>query len=556
MNRRDLLTLDLPKPKPKHQDFSKVARTQSGLAPYTGTWTLAEVKHLLRRAMFGSAKADANYFLGISGGVSSAITALLTPSGAAPAPPVWTYDSSYSDPNVAEGATWISAPYDSSANSYRTKSFKAWWTGLMLNQPRTIEEKMTLFWSNHFSTETASVNDARYSYKTNALCRQYALGNFKTLTKLITLDPGMLKYLNGSQNRAGAPDENYGRELQELFTVGKDANGNPYYTQDDVEAAAHVLTGYQIDATNIVSIFTPSRHDTTNKTFSAYYNNTVITGQGGAAGANELDDLLTMIFSKDEVASNICRKLYRFFIYYDIDAATETDVIQPLATIFRNNNYEIAPVLSALFSSEHFFDPLNRGCIIKTPLDLLVGFHRDYGVVFPDGTSANIIAQYAHWYKVSQYAALIAQNMGDPPNVAGWPAYYQEPQFHELWINSDTLPYRNAYTDSLVNTGINSSGHTIILDSVGYTATLDSPGDPDLLIQEVLDRHYGEDVSSTVSDYLKNILLSGQISNSYWTDAWNNYINNPTNTTYYNIIQTRLRSMYQYIMDLSEYQLS
>jgi uncharacterized protein (DUF1800 family) len=551
MNRRDLLTLDLPKH--PRQDFSQTNRTLSGLTPYTGTWTLAEVKHLLRRTMFGSPKADADYF--VNAGLNATISELLAAPGSAPSPPLWTYDANYSDPNVAQGQTWIAAPYDNNANGYRMKSFKGWWAGLMIDQSRSILEKMTLFWSNHFSTETNVVGDARYSYATNALCRQYALGNFKTLTKLITLDPGMLKYLNGYLNTNNAPDENYGRELQELFTVGKDANGNPYYNQSDVVAAAHVLTGFRINSSTITSYFDSTRHDPTNKTFSAYYNNTVITGQSGAAGANELDDLLNMIFATNEVALNICRKLYRFFVYYEIDAAAEANVIQPLATIFRNSNYDIVPVLTALFSSEHFFDTLNRGCLIKTPVDIVMGFCRDYNVIFPD-PSTDLIAQYTLWYKVQQSASSLAQNIGDPPNVAGWPAYYQEPQFHELWINSVTLPYRNQFTDGMVLTGINGSGNNIIADVVIYTTTLSNPADPNLLIQEVIDRHYSEDVSQTVKDYLKSILLSGQISDSYWTTAWNAYIADPTDPTNLNIVKTRLRSMYQYIMDLAEYQLA
>ena len=555
MNRRDLLTLDFSTH--QHQDFSGVARTLSGLAPYAGPWTLAEVKHLLRRAMFGSPKSDADYFVGL--GMTNTITELLTAPLTVLASPLWTYNANYSDPNVPQGTTWVTAPYDGMANGFRIRSYKAWWTGLMLNQTRSIQEKMTLFWMNHFSTETASVGDARLSYKTNTLCRQYALGNFKTLTKLITLDPGMLKYLNGNVNTNNAPDENYGRELQELFTVGKDANGNPYYSQSDVVAAAHVLTGYRINSANVTSYFDSTRHDPLNKTFSAFYNNTVITGQSGAGGANELDDLLAMIFATNEVATFICRKLYRFFVYYEIDAAAETNVIQPLATILRNNNYEILPVLTALFSSEHFFDPLNRGCIIKAPVDLAVAFCRDYGVVFPDST--NLIGQYAMWYKLSQQLGILTQNIGDPPNVAGWASYYQEPQFHELWINSDTLPKRNLFTDTMVNNGYNGSGSNIVADVVAYTQSLTNtaltiPFDPDIFIQDVIDRHFSEDVSQTVKDYLKNILLSGQISNYYWTNAWTDYINTPTNTSYYNIVLTRLRSMYQYIMDLSEYQLS
>jgi len=550
MNRRDLLTLDLPKH--RRQDFSQVARTLSGLNPYTGVWTQAEVKHLLRRVMFGSPKADVAYFL--NAGLTAAISELLTVPSTPPDPPLYTYTSNYADPNVPFGQTWVAAPYDNMANGFRARSFKSWWTSLMLNQSRNILEKMTLFWSNHFSTETITVNDARYSYTTNALCRQYALGNFKTLTKLITLDPGMLKYLNGYLNTNAAPDENYGRELQELFTVGKDANGNPYYTQGDVVAAAHVLTGFRINSTTITSYFDSTRHDPANKQFSSFYNNTIITGHSGASGANELDDLLNMIFATNEVALNICRKLYRFFVYYDIDADTETNVIQPLAAIFRSNNYEIIPVLSALLSSEHFFDPLNRGCIIKAPVDVVMALCRDYQVVFP--TSSDLTAQYALWYKLEQEIALLTQNIGDPPNVAGWPAYYQEPQFHELWINAVTLPARNQFTDVMIYTGINASGNNIKADVVAYTAALTAPDDPDLLIQEVIDLHYSEDVSLTVKDYLRSILLSGQTSSSYWTSAWNDYLNDPTNMTYYTIVATRLRSMYQYIMDLSEYQLA
>ena len=550
MNRRDLLTLDTPA-KSKHQDFSNTDRTSTGLSPYTGPWTLAEVKHLMRRAMFGAPKVDADYF--VSAGMANAVAELLIPLPAPP-PPLYTFTSQYNDPNVPFGASWVTAPFDQNANFVRTKSFKGWWTGLMLNQGRNITEKMTMFWSNHFSTEVNTVNDPRFSYATNALCRQYALGNFKTLTKLITLDPGMLRYLNGYLNTANAPDENYGRELQELFTIGDDANGVPYYSESDVQASARVLTGFRIDYPNITSFFSPNVHDTSNKQFSAFYNNTIITGQSGPNGANELDDLLNMIFATNQVALFLCRKIYRFFVYYEIDAAAEANVIVPLADIFRNNNYNIAPVLQALLSSEHFYDVLNRGCLIKTPLDLTIAHCRDYGVVFP--TTANLAGQYNLWYKLHQQNALQTQSIGDPPNVAGWPAYYQEPVFHELWINSNTLPYRNQFTDLMLTSGYNSSGDNFKTDLVGYTLTLNNPYDPNLLIQEIIDRHYSQDVSQNIKNYLKNILLNGQLTDNYWTDAWAVYISAPTNMTYYNIVSSRLRSMYKYLMNLSEYQLS
>jgi len=552
MNRRDVISLSIPATATTGQDFSNPARTTSGLIPYSGPWTQAEVKHLLRRAMFGAPKADVDFF--VSAGKATTISSILTVPTTAPNPPLWPYNANYQDPAVAQGETWVNAQQDNQATGYRKRSLQAWWTGLMLNQSRNILEKMTLFWSNHFSTEIDIVNFPAYSYRTVALCREMALGNFKTLTKKITLDPGMLRYLNGALNTASAPDENYGRELQELFTVGKDANGNPYYNQSDVVAASKVLTGYRINNASLSSYFDPTRHDTTNKTFSSYYNNTVITGRTGTAGANELDDLLDMIFLKNEVAINICRNLYRFFVYYDIDASTEANVIEPLATIFRNNQYEIAPVLAALFGSEHFFDPLNRSCIIKAPMDFAVGFSRDFGILFPD--SGNLVGQYNLWFKLESQIEVMNQKLGNPPNVAGWPAYYQEPQFHELWINSVTLPNRNLFTDLMVANGYVSSGIRIKADLVAYTATLTNPEDPVLLIQEVVDLHYPADVSQTVKDYLKGILLSGQSTNDYWTTAWTDYTGAPTNASYVAIVKTRLQAMYKYLMNLSEYQLS
>src|SRR5688572_13407668 len=153
MDRRDLLTIGTQGK--KHQDFSNTARTQSGLLPYTGPWTLDEVNHMLRRLMFGATKVDADHFL--STGMAAAITELLTPPATAPDPPVWTYSANYNDPNVPQGQTWVNAPYDNQANNLRNRSFKAWWVSLMLNQPRNASEKMTLFWCNHFSTETATV---------------------------------------------------------------------------------------------------------------------------------------------------------------------------------------------------------------------------------------------------------------------------------------------------------------------------------------------------------------------------------------------------------------
>jgi len=371
MDRRSFITANTHTKSPEF-------RTNTGLFPYSPPFGNAEIMHLLRRVLFGVKPNDISKVKGKS---LDEVLDMLLIADPTPNPPVNNYNNTnYTDPVVPLGQSWVTAPNDGNATGYRHSSFKSWWAGLMLNQNTSIHEKMVLFWHNHFATETVDINDARYSYKHNALLRKFALGNFKTLVKEITLDPGMLRYLNGYLNNKTSPDENYGRELQELFTLGKGPKSN--YTESDVKQAAKVLTGYTVNATTITSAFDSTRHDTGNKQFSSFYNNTLITGKTGAAGATELDELINMIFLQPETALYICRRLYRFFVYYEIDQATETNLIEPLAALFRSNNYEIKPVLKALFSSEHFFDPVNRACMIKGPVDYCIGLCREFNVVF------------------------------------------------------------------------------------------------------------------------------------------------------------------------------
>lgn len=552
MDRRDFLTarrktktVSLPQ-----QTF----RTQSGITPYQGAWTRNEVQHLLKRTMFGSTKADIDYFLTRS--MSQAVDELLTPTAPLPSPPVNDYNSgTVTDPTVPAGQTWVNSPNnDGTLNSLRRASFKKWWTGLMISQDRSIREKMTLFWANHFGTESNEIGNSHYVYWHHALLRQNCLANFKQLIKAVTIDAGMLRYLNGYLNTASAPDENYARELQELFTLGK--GPTVVYTEDDVKRAAKVLTGWRINGTTFTSYFDPTRHDSTSKTFSAYYNNATIAGRTGAAGANETDDLINMIFQKDEVAKFICRRLYNWFVYYKIDATTEANVIVPLANIFRNSNYDIKPVLSALFKSEHFFDVVNQGCHIKSPVDQVISCLREFKVVFPNSISEYLDA-YGMWNYIRNWFATMSQDIGDPPSVAGWAPYYQEPQFHEIWINSDTLPKRNRFTDTMISSGYTRNGKRIIIDAVAFAKTLSNPADPNALIDDSLAVIYRVPLSASAKQAIKQqILLTNQTQDYYWSNAWNAHIANPADTASYNIVNTRLKSLYQYLMNLSEYQLA
>jgi len=540
-----------------HIPIANLPAVTSGIKRFKGKWDTGQTAHLLKRTMFGAKKEDLDYFHKKSH--KKAVRELIYKEYPLPAPPINNYnDDKFTDPDVPAGQTWITAlKYDGMSNGRRKNAFKSWWFGLMVNQDRSIREKMVLFWHNHFVTETNTVDNALLCYNYNALLRAHALGNFKDLVKAVTLEPAMLRYLNGYANSAKAPDENYGRELQELFTVGKGPGS--HYTEGDVKAAARVLTGYTIDYKTLTYVYNPNRHDPSDKQFSAFYDNRVIKGRKGMEGQQELDDLLDMIFSGEEVSRFICRKLYRFFVYHTIDDITEQNLIQPLATLFRKKNYEIRPVLEALLCSSHFFDPANYGGMIKSPVDFTVGLCREYNVSFPD--ASDYVDQYGLLEQVRNQATSLQQNIGDPPNVAGWQAYYQEPEFDKLWISSDTLPKRNQFTDRMINAGIGfgRNGKKIVIDPVAFAASLPDPGNPDALIQDSMKALYRIDVTPEQQQMIKtNILLSGLVgmaSDHYWTGAWQLLSEKPDDKNNKNIVTAKLRSLYKYLMNLPEYQL-
>jgi uncharacterized protein (DUF1800 family) len=556
MDRRDFLTA---RRSTRHNETASgtgaTFRTNSGINPYTGPWTEQEIIHLLKRTMFGAKKTDVDYFRNRT--MDQAVDELLNPTAPNPAPPVKEYTTSTQpgtpDSNIAQGTTWINdINNDGTVQSQRRASYKKWWTGVMINQDRSIREKMILFLVDLFGNETNEVGYGNWAYTQHTLIRQYALGNYKNLVRDITKDVMMLRYLNGYLNNRNAPDENYARELMELFTLGKGPGSQ--YTENDVKEAAKVLTGWQINGSTWQPVFNVNRHTITNKQFSSFFNNTIIQGRNTTtAGDLELADLLNMIFASDEVAKYIVRRFYRWFVYYTIDAGTEANVITPLADIFRNSSYEIKPVLSALFKSEHFYDMLNRGCYIKTPADQVIGSLREMNVQFRPSTDWDI--NYGLWNTFYAWMINMGQNPHDPPNVSGMPAYYQEPSFHEIWINSDSLPKRNQFTDIMISTGYARGGFRVQFNCVAFAQTLPNPGNPNDLIDDVVKYFYRNDLSAQSKAQIKTqILLTGQQWDYYWTNAWAAYISNPT-VPNFNTVNTRLRNLFQYLFNLSEYQL-
>ncbi|HEX2887061.1 DUF1800 domain-containing protein [Vineibacter terrae] len=284
----------------------------------------------------------------------------------------------------------------------RARELRNWWVEEMLVTDQPFVERMTLFWHNHFTSSLQKVRFAPAIYRQNLLLRRHALGNFATLLHAVAKDPAMLLYLDGAQSKAGQPNENFARELLELFTLGEG-----HYTEADIKAAARAFTGWGIDRNTGGFRAYPALHDKGEKTFF---------GRSGAFGG---DDILSMILDKPGVSEWIVGKLWRELVSLTPDPAE----VKRLAAIFREARYEMKPLLRAMLLSPAFRDPANRGALIKSPVELVVGTIRLLGLPVPEKT------------RLVRALQAIGQVPFDPPNVKGWPG-------GEAWITTNTLLMR------------------------------------------------------------------------------------------------------------------
>jgi hypothetical protein len=527
----------------------------SGILPYTGPWEFAQAAHLLRRAMFGP-----NYQQikdAVANGMEATVDQLLADL-AMPDPPL-NYNFNQ-DPNVPIGATWIDAPYSPTVNflNYRYQSLYGWTIEQIFSEGVSIREKMTLFWHNHFVTASGIVVDTKFVYNYISLLRENSLGNFRELVKAITINPAMLRYLNGNQNNKFAPNENYARELLELFTIGKGELAGPgdytTFTEEDVIEIARVLTGW-IDVgyfTNnpdveVGSTFLPALHDLAPKQLSHRFDNATITN----AGENEYSNLIDIIFQPDEVARFICRKIYRWFIYYEIDDFIEANVIEPLAQVMIDNDYDIKPVMETLLKSEHFYDMLNVGPMIKNPVDFLASTFKPFQVEFP--TQLN--QKYQAHLLPAQTLSAMQMEVYNPPEVAGWAAYYQEPQYYRTWINSVTLPFRMQVTDLMTTFGYTAGGFQVRIDVFAFVASLDDPLDPNSVITEMASILMPQPLTQAQVDYLKNVLIPG-LPDFEWTIEYQEYLSDPSNPVVAASVEFKLRSLLKAMLNMPEFYLS
>ena len=367
-------------------------------------WDAKQINLICRRLGFGCSLSDINLYLNST--PSAVIDDII--DGAAniditPAP---------------EWSQWDNKQFNDSEKNksyYHALWQKQAFTDIINNGFR---ERLALFWSNHFVIEYKDVNQPAYLYQYYALIQTQALGNFKTFVKEMGLSHAMLLYLNGYENKKNSPNENYARELYELFTLGE-GNG---YNQEDITETARALTGYNRFKTSRGEIqFNENTFDKGSKT---------IFGQTGNWGYNDVIDILFQE-KEDLIADFICTKIYRYFVSPNIDTIIIADMIKTL----KDNDFELLPLIKNLLKSDHFFDSLNSNVIIKSPIDLMLGLHHSLAFIYKD----NVDLENNFRTKCRD----MGQEIFSPVDVAGW-------QGNQDWINSETLPKRWEFADYLL----------------------------------------------------------------------------------------------------------
>jgi uncharacterized protein (DUF1800 family) len=282
---------------------------------------------------------------------------------------------------------------------------RGWWVQEMLVTPSPLTERMTLFWHNHFVSSQQKVRVARLLYDQNVLLRANALGNFGDLLHAASKDPAMVIYLDSVQNRKGTPNENFAREVMELFTLGEG-----HYSEQDVKEAARAFTGWSLDRDTGTFMFRPRLHDDGVKTVL------------GTTGHLDGDDVLDVLLKQPSTAQFVTAKLWREFVSPDPDPQE----VARIATHFRASHYDIKVALRDLLTDDAFYAASNRAALTKGPVDIVVG------------TLHTLDIAPAQALPFAVATAGMGQNLFSPPNVKGWPG-------GESWVNTNTLLARKQF---------------------------------------------------------------------------------------------------------------
>lgn len=481
-------------------------RGGSAWAPYAGPFGVDEAGLLLHRTMIGPRFDEIREASNL--GLGRQVGALLKARKTLPARPAsWAYEPF---PDITN---WSQERVDSLYKEYwdRRDPLRLWWAQVMLDDPVSVREAMTLFWHDHFATGISKVWLPQSMYVQNQLLRKHATGNFKTLVKEVARDPAMLIWLDGIDNRADYLNENWARELLELFTMGV---GN--YSQSDVVAAARAFTGWTT-LDGLKGYYVPAWHDNGQKTFL------------GRTGNWNGDQVIDIIFQQPVTARFICRKLYRYFL----DEYPDEAAVEELAAVLRANNYELRPVLQKMFLSARFMDPNYRGALIADPVDRTVGAMRSLYV-----DDIDLIYDHPEWHSEGQWLLWSMNQLGmvlfEPPNVGGWPGY-------RTWLNSITLPWRKELDVALVDGEIWGWDLSMQSDVLAMAEDFSNPNDAQMLVSDLSVHLFGMRPTDAVSQRLLDELLQG-------TEPWEWSLDYPE-------AESRLRGLVRLALRLPDYQL-
>ncbi|HIP80002.1 MAG TPA: DUF1800 domain-containing protein [Kiloniellaceae bacterium] len=365
-----------------------------------------EARHLLARSGFVAEPQAIDALLPLSRDAAVERIFGATTSEATTAPPGWTAD--WTPPRMQD----LSREEKQVLRRLMRKEaleLKAWWLQEMTVTASPLTEVMTLFWHNHFTSSLKKVKAPVLMYRQNRLLRQEAVGNFARLLRAVARDPAMLIYLDGARSRKNAPNENFARELFELFTLGEG-----HYREADLKEAARAFTGWSVDRKDAGFTLRKRWHDEGRKTVL------------GTEGPLDGDDVLTILLEHPRTAVFVVEKLWRHFISEQPDAPE----VERLAAVFRDSGYEIKPLLAALFTSESFWAPENRGRLIKSPVDFVVGTVRLFDL------------PVERYEDLARLTGRLGQNLFDPPNVKGWPG-------GTAWITASSLVDRQGLLERI-----------------------------------------------------------------------------------------------------------
>ena len=477
----------------------------STLAPYlpaAGDWTSAKVAHLYRSFGYGADYDTIQSGLLIS--PTNLVNQLINEAVNSPQPESY-YWSEYTSEDYGEDSD------DEQRDNFRQLKYD--WTERGFTSP--FQQKMTIFWHDHFATEEDVYRCNRYAWRYYKLIHEMAFGNFRSFVEQMGLTEAMLVYLDGNDNRVGAPNENYARELLELFTMGEN-NG---YSQTDIEETAKALTGWRVKRNQCTeAYFQENRFDESVKT---------IFGQSGNFGYDDVHELIFTL-RKTQVAKYICMKLYRQFVYRDADE----DIVGELAQIFMDSNWEIVPVLRQLLSSEHFYEETFRGAKIKSPVALTTQLITALGLDLDTDLNPNIF-QYIEYINDE-----MGQDLFNPPNVAGWPGY-------RFWLSENSLAFRWSYCNNVVNAYIEDTGYEKLRTLA--LAVSNSDTDPRVITEAFAKHLLDIDLDENLID-IGTLYLKAGIPENYFEDgSWN---------LYWQEAPEQLLNLYRYLIQIPEYQLS